>query len=85
MSRLQRFPLRVCTSYVECVPSTPAPIHMPLLIPLLPFVALLLTGDTAKKAQTVGRGIYASALTIAAVLVVDSNTVRYLMLTAPVR
>lgn len=58
---------------------------MHLLIRLLLFAVAFPTWDIAKKARLVGRGTYANALTIAAALVVDSNTARCLMLIVPVR
>ena len=85
MSRLRRLPLHVHISSAGDVSSTPVPIHMHLLIPLLLFVARLLTWDTAQKAQSVGRSTCGSARTTAPNLAVNSNIVHYLMLIAPVR
>jgi hypothetical protein len=85
MSPRRRLPLLVCISFAGCAPSTPVPIHMQLLIRPLLYVALLLTWDTAQKAQIVDRSTCASARTMAPALAVDSNIVHYLMLIAPAR
>jgi hypothetical protein len=85
MNPRTRLPLLVCISYVESVPSPPVLILMLLLTRQPLSAALLRTWDIAKKGRNAAGDIYASALTTPAALAVDSNTVRCLMLTAPVR